>query len=274
MILQNQNYFDNAGYTITASSEDYNMPGSHVRNPNARIPVQMNGILAQSIEVDLLVNTALLDIYAGIFPHNLTPSAEVRVQAIANGQTYVTNGINQRLDLYADPRSQTGALYKRVSNLFTGTAGTYRKLRLWINDPDNTDGFIRIGRPLIGDSVSPSRTFSRLWQESIEDTSIKIPLDAGGIRSHVRKSRTVIGVRFLMQDRVSSNWEDLEKLRHLENIHGVDRFFFVSLLDANETYHPVAKSSLSFYARFRKLATEQEDSEGVKSYGFELEEFA
>ena len=72
---------------------------------------------------------------------------------------------------------------------------------------------------------------------------------------------------------LSKDWEDLEKVRHLEHTYGIDRFFFVSLLNANETYHPVALSSLSFYARFRRLAVEEEVSEGVKAYNYELEEF-
>lgn len=159
------NLLDDA--TLTESSEDGNYPAEYVQDQDLAATWRTTGDTSENIVIDLGA-AASVDC-AAIFGHNLTASATIKIQ----GHT---------ADSWASPdvdETITAATYG-LMHFFTSASKRY--WRFTFADASNPDGYIEIGRLMVGANLTITKSFTRSFTEKNVDTSERYFAQGGQVR--------------------------------------------------------------------------------------------
>jgi len=147
-ILYNSALWD--GGTISASSEVAGLEGSNAIHDFVGKPWRSTGDTSETWTNDLGSATALTCF--GMFNHNLTSSATVKLQANSS-DSWGSPPFDQTLTVATDA---DGNVLPRLVH-FPSTS-SYRYWRIDIADASNPDGFVQVGRFMAGSYWEPTRT--------------------------------------------------------------------------------------------------------------------
>ena len=142
----------------TPVSENANYPIENIYNEKLSREYRTTGITAENIVIDAGVgNTLDADTFT-ISGHNFTSSATLKIQANAT-------------DSWGAPTLDTSITYgaETIATSFTGT-----DLRFWrftMADATNTDGYLKMGRLMLGDYLQITKGASKRFMETINDTT-------------------------------------------------------------------------------------------------------
>ena len=124
--------------TLTASTEAPNLPVEYVQEPRLSMPWRSTAIDDQWILIDAGSGNTIEPDMVAIAGHNLTSGCTLKIQGNATdswgGTPTIDETITHRDDI--------------IVHVFTGAA--LRFWRLSIDDDANTDGYLQIGRLMLG----------------------------------------------------------------------------------------------------------------------------
>ena len=147
--------FDNDSATITSSSEVSTLPDDNVVNDLLGKKWRTTGDSSEWIKFDLGSAKQIKEV--GIFGHNLTSGATVTLEANAT-------------DDWASPSYQTTLTYN-ADRIVKFLDETYRWWRITFADASNPDGYIEVGRIVMGSYFEPSYNITNDFNRSLIDPS-------------------------------------------------------------------------------------------------------
>jgi len=123
---------------------------------------------------------------------------------------------------------------------FWSSAQSYQWWRYYINDVDNSDGYIETGRVFLGGYFSPDTEARRDYSESIIDPSDVLKSKGGQVSSNIEEQYRTIGLVF---DFASQS--DLDSLETIFETVGIYKDMFVCI-DTGSV------STRTYYMKFSK----------------------
>ena len=142
---------------IGKTSENPQFPAENTQDDILALPWRATGCGDEHVDYDL--GQAREYDLVGILSHNLSPSATVSIIG-ADDSAFSTGVVTDALTWHAG-----------LIVAFLGTARTKRYVRLRVQDPSNTDGFVEIGTPILYKYAELNRTFTVGYREGEDDQS-------------------------------------------------------------------------------------------------------
>lgn len=144
-------------FSIVASSENANYPASNTQDHRLSRYTRTTAVSNLTWDIDIQTATAL-DTFI-IANHNITASATITLRASVNSD-YSTTDLSVTIPHSADT----------MVKFFTAGA-SYRYWRLYINDPTNTDLYVKIGRVFIANYLQLTPASNVPFDDARETTS-------------------------------------------------------------------------------------------------------
>lgn len=126
-----------SGVTLTASTEDGNFPVANIQDPRLSLPWRSEDDDAEYIVIDAGSGNTLNPTCVAIAGHNLTDGCTLKIQG-HTADSWATPDVDQTIT------HRDGV----IVHFFTGSAKRY--WRLYIDDDSNPDGYVQIGRVMLG----------------------------------------------------------------------------------------------------------------------------
>jgi hypothetical protein len=160
-----ENLFDIA--TILVSSEAEDFPKENLKHYWVVRYWRSMSALGQWIKADFGESKSIKAFIAKY--HNITQTATIKIQA-------------NSVDSWENPPLNQDVLRNDDYLVYIWESGqNYRYWRLYINDPDNADGFIKIGRIFLGDYFEPAINFDYKKPIRLRDESQLISSFSGQV---------------------------------------------------------------------------------------------
>ena len=219
MIFLYDNLIDNSSSVLSANSENANYPADFVKDYHLSAAFRSTQASTVWLMVDFGSTGEAYDMGA-IAGHNISSTATIKIQGASSSAFGAT-------DFDYAITGSTGDLFSKFS-----TQGS-QYVRILVNDASNTDGYIEIGRFMVGSRLELTRGFRDAFTETDTDTS-EVMFSVTGQPFGVR------GYRAREYDLDFPRWEDSIK-RNLDTMIDTVRNYkpvFTVLDETNSTSLP------------------------------------
>ena len=171
------NYVDLSTTTITASSQATGFPASNVAHIWHTRHWRTTAISGQWIKFDLgsIKQTQCVIIK---YHNKLSTSGYIAIEANSS-DSWASPAFSENMGDYVEDE---------ILIYFFPADKWYRWWRIYINDPDNTDGYLRMGRIYLGKYFGPERHFMQPHTKQRIDPSVKRYSTGGQISISQRES--------------------------------------------------------------------------------------
>jgi hypothetical protein len=149
---------------LTASTEVSNFPVDNIQNTVRQETWRTEDITSENVVIDMGTGVTLLPQSFCLSYHNLTSSAVVKLQANAT-DVWTSPSVNQTVSTSWVFNTDTAFV------LDLGLSVAYRYWRVVIEDTNNTDDYLEIGRIYLGDFLEIDKGASESFSEDDKDTS-------------------------------------------------------------------------------------------------------
>jgi hypothetical protein len=229
LIIAYDNLVELSATVISATTQASKFPASNVKTGFRQIRWRSTALNNQYLKFDF---GEAMDLGAIILMnHNLSSTAQVALRGSTDN--FVTSDdLLVPINVNGDPVV-----------MYSGS-NYYRYAAIAISDPDNTDGYVSIGKVFLGPYITSKKNYDYGWSTKKVDLSREITSLNGVTHTNIKPKYETIPLPFSYVD----NDQKLE-IQAMENEVGTSRSFFITLDPDGEP------STSTYYARFADLTT-------------------